>query len=128
MRCSLIRPIENGSSCALRWLAFGRIKCPNDKLARALSSNTFGIILFVAQNLFLNHEYQDKVYDVIIWSNIIYFFIFSAMSKRSQINLNTEVNKIPINLSDRIVIKHINAQNIVPKIDEIKLSICKMKT
>ena len=37
--------------------------------------------------------------------------------------LNTDINKIPIQTnkrSDRIVIKHINAQRLIKKLDEIK--------
>ena len=43
---------------------------------------------------------------------------------RSQITVNTYVNQIPIKTnkrSDHIVIKHINAQILIPKLDEIKL-------
>ena len=45
---------------------------------------------------------------------------------RSQIRVNTYVNKIPIKTnkrSDHIVIKHINAPSLIPKFDEIKLLI-----
>ena len=45
---------------------------------------------------------------------------------RSQISINTCVNQIPIKTnkrSDHIVIKHINAQSLIPKLDEIKLLI-----
>ena len=45
---------------------------------------------------------------------------------RSQISVNTYVNQIPIKTykrSDRIVIKHINAQNLIKKLDEIRLLI-----
>ena len=45
---------------------------------------------------------------------------------RSQMSVNTCVNKIPIKTnkrSDHIVIKHINAQSLFPKLDEIKLLI-----
>ena len=45
---------------------------------------------------------------------------------RSQISINTYVNQIPIKTNkrsdcDHIVIKHINAQSLIPKLDEIKL-------
>ena len=43
---------------------------------------------------------------------------------RGQISINTYVNKIPLKTnkrSDHIVIKHINAQSLIPKLDEIKL-------
>ena len=45
---------------------------------------------------------------------------------RGQISVNTCVNKIPIKTnkrSDHIVIKHINAQSLITKLDEIKLLI-----
>ena len=45
---------------------------------------------------------------------------------RSQISVNTYVNQIPITTnkrSDHIVIKHIDAQSLIPKLDEIKLLI-----
>ena len=45
---------------------------------------------------------------------------------RSQISVNTYVNQIPIKTnkrSDHIVIKHINAQSLIPKLYEIKLLI-----
>ena len=45
---------------------------------------------------------------------------------RSQISINTYVNQIPIKTnkrSDQIVIKHVNAQSLIPKLDEIKLLI-----
>ena len=45
---------------------------------------------------------------------------------RSQISINTYVNQIPNKTnkrSDHIVIKHINAQSLIPKLDEIKLLI-----
>ena len=45
---------------------------------------------------------------------------------RRQIKLNTDVNKISIKTnkcSDRILIKHINGQSLIPKLDEIKLLI-----
>ena len=45
---------------------------------------------------------------------------------RSQISVNTYVNQIPIKTnkrSDRIVIKHIDAQSLISKLDEIKLLI-----
>ena len=45
---------------------------------------------------------------------------------RSQISINTYVNQIPIKInkcSDHIVIKHINAQSLIPKLYEIKLLI-----
>ena len=45
---------------------------------------------------------------------------------RSHINLNTDVNQIPIKTnqrSDPIFIKHINAQSLIPKLDNIKLLI-----
>ena len=45
---------------------------------------------------------------------------------RSQISQNTYANKIPIKTnkrSDHILIKHINAQSLIPKLDEIKLLI-----
>ena len=45
---------------------------------------------------------------------------------RSQISVNTYVNQISIKTnkrSDHIVIKHINAQSLIPKLDEIKLLI-----
>ena len=45
---------------------------------------------------------------------------------RGQISVNTYVNKIPIKTnkrSDHIVIKHINSQSLIPKLDEIKLLI-----
>ena len=43
---------------------------------------------------------------------------------RSQISVNTYVNQIPIKTnkrSDHIMIKHINAQSLIPKLDEIIL-------
>ena len=45
---------------------------------------------------------------------------------RSQICLNTDISKIPIKTnkrSDHILIKHINPQSLIPKLDEIKLPI-----
>ena len=45
---------------------------------------------------------------------------------RSQISINTYVNQIPIKTNkcnDHIVIKHINAQSLIRKLDEIKLLI-----
>ena len=45
---------------------------------------------------------------------------------RDQISVNTYVNKIPIKTnkrSDHIVIRHINAQSLIMKLDEIKLLI-----
>ena len=45
---------------------------------------------------------------------------------RGQISINTYVNKIPIKTNkrnDHIVIKHINAQSLIPKLDEIKFLI-----
>ena len=45
---------------------------------------------------------------------------------RGQISVNTYVNKIPIKTNKRIdhtVIKHINAQSLITKLDEIKLLI-----
>ena len=45
---------------------------------------------------------------------------------RSHISQNTNANQIPMNTnkpSDRIVIKHINEQSLIPKLDEIKLLI-----
>ena len=45
---------------------------------------------------------------------------------RSQISVNTYVNQILIKTNkrgDHIVIKHINAQSLIPKLDEIKLLI-----
>ena len=45
---------------------------------------------------------------------------------RSQIRVNTYVNQTPIKTnkrSDHIVIKHINAQSLIEKLDEIKLLI-----
>ena len=45
---------------------------------------------------------------------------------RRQISINTYVNQIPIKTnkrSDHIVIKHINTQSLIPKLDEIKLLI-----
>ena len=45
---------------------------------------------------------------------------------RSQISVNTYVNQIAIKTNkrcDHIVIKHINAQSLIPKLDEIKLLI-----
>ena len=42
---------------------------------------------------------------------------------RGQISVHTYVNQIPIKTnkrSDHIVIKHINAQSLLPKLDEIK--------
>ena len=44
----------------------------------------------------------------------------------SQISVNTFVKQIPIKTnkrSDHIVITHINAQSLIPKLDEIKLLI-----
>ena len=44
----------------------------------------------------------------------------------SQISVNTYVNQIAIKANkrnDHIVIKHINAQSLMPKLDEIKLLI-----
>ena len=45
---------------------------------------------------------------------------------RSQISVHTNVNQTPIKTnkcSDHIVIKQINAQSLIPKLDEIKLLI-----
>ena len=45
---------------------------------------------------------------------------------RSHITQNTDANQIPIKTnkrSDHIVIKYINAQCLIPKLDEIKLFI-----
>ena len=45
---------------------------------------------------------------------------------RSHISVNTYVNQIPIETSkrsDHILIEHINAQSLIPKLDEIKLLI-----
>ena len=45
---------------------------------------------------------------------------------RSHISQNTDANQIPIKTnkrSDHIVIKHINAQRLIPKLDEIRLLI-----
>ena len=45
---------------------------------------------------------------------------------RSQISVNTNVNQIPIKTnkrSDHIMIKHIIAQSLIPKLYEIKLLI-----
>ena len=45
---------------------------------------------------------------------------------RNQISIDTYVNQIPIKTnkcSDNIVIKQINAQSLIPKLDEIKLLI-----
>ena len=47
-------------------------------------------------------------------------------NEKSQISVNTYVNQIPIKTnkcSDHIVIKHINAQSLIPKLDKIKLLI-----